>query len=413
VKKYFIASFLFTFLTALMVSWPPAVFADEIGVNKLTSGISGSIDSALNNYDNSCYASSLGVVYGGNIVYTKSYGSDHLTSVHEWASVSKPLTALLVMQMVEEGKISSIEDEIWDYTATYDGYETAMPSRCSSYPLRIRHLLTHQSGVSHLDSIFDGSGNLNLQFCPGQGESYSTNGFAMLGDILDTEKVSGGQSYATLVHNLGNEVGANLTAYSDWIAPGAYVTSNITDFSRFTIGVMNNTFVSSSTLYNAMLKDYGSGHGLGFEVESSGDDITAYHSGHNGTPISYMLIKPKMKRSVTFFCQLNSGDVDMYDMTREIDSILDSSVGSPCVNPVDCGASSTPTPTQTPKPTPTSMPSKKAGDVNGDGKVNMVDIGIIANAYGTNPTGDTRADLNGDGVVNVVDLGIVIDNYGV
>jgi mannan endo-1,4-beta-mannosidase len=69
------------------------------------------------------------------------------------------------------------------------------------------------------------------------------------------------------------------------------------------------------------------------------------------------------------------------------------------------GFSSLPTPTPTPVPT-------KAGDANGDGKVDIIDIGIIVDAYGTNPTGDTRADLNGDGVVNGIDIGIVIDNYG-
>jgi parallel beta-helix repeat protein len=53
----------------------------------------------------------------------------------------------------------------------------------------------------------------------------------------------------------------------------------------------------------------------------------------------------------------------------------------------------------------------KVGDVNGDGKVNMVDIGFIVNAYGT-PPGDTRADLNGDGTVNSIDIGIAVDNYG-
>lgn len=63
-------------------------------------------------------------------------------------------------------------------------------------------------------------------------------------------------------------------------------------------------------------------------------------------------------------------------------------------------------------PTPTPSPSCKLGDVNCDGVVNMVDIGIIVDAYGTTPPSDSRADLNRDGKVNVVDIGIVIDNYG-
>jgi hypothetical protein len=73
------------------------------------------------------------------------------------------------------------------------------------------------------------------------------------------------------------------------------------------------------------------------------------------------------------------------------------------------GSVATATPTPTPSPTPTPA---KAGDVSGDGQVNMVDIGIVVDAYRTNPISDTRADLNGDGTVNSIDIGIVVNNFG-
>lgn len=56
-------------------------------------------------------------------------------------------------------------------------------------------------------------------------------------------------------------------------------------------------------------------------------------------------------------------------------------------------------------------PSPIAGDVNADGHVNIVDIGIIIDNYRASPLLDPRADLSGDGVVNIVDIGIVVDNY--
>jgi uncharacterized protein (DUF2141 family) len=64
-------------------------------------------------------------------------------------------------------------------------------------------------------------------------------------------------------------------------------------------------------------------------------------------------------------------------------------------------------------PLPVLAQSCLTGDVDGDGKVNIVDIGIILDAYGTTPPSDTRADLNQDNKVNMIDLGIVIDNYGI
>lgn len=69
-------------------------------------------------------------------------------------------------------------------------------------------------------------------------------------------------------------------------------------------------------------------------------------------------------------------------------------------------------PTISASPSPSSSPTPKEGDVNSDGLVNIVDIGIIVDHYRTTPPGDIRADLNNDGTVNIVDIGIVINNYG-
>jgi hypothetical protein len=63
----------------------------------------------------------------------------------------------------------------------------------------------------------------------------------------------------------------------------------------------------------------------------------------------------------------------------------------------------------TPTPSPTSTPA--VGDVNGDGRVNIIDIGIIVDNYRTSPPANPAADVNGDGIVNIIDIGIVVDNY--
>lgn len=55
------------------------------------------------------------------------------------------------------------------------------------------------------------------------------------------------------------------------------------------------------------------------------------------------------------------------------------------------------------------------GDINGDGKVDMKDIGVAARAYGSVP-GDARwnpdADVNGDGRVDIRDIGLIARNFG-
>jgi hypothetical protein len=52
------------------------------------------------------------------------------------------------------------------------------------------------------------------------------------------------------------------------------------------------------------------------------------------------------------------------------------------------------------------------GDLNSDGVINLIDIGIIIDNYERSPILNPRADVSGDGVVNIVDIGVLIDNYG-
>jgi hypothetical protein len=55
------------------------------------------------------------------------------------------------------------------------------------------------------------------------------------------------------------------------------------------------------------------------------------------------------------------------------------------------------------------------GDVNGDGKVNIVDIYMVAKAFGSN-RGDQRyrldCDLNRDDVINITDIWSIAKNFG-
>jgi parallel beta-helix repeat protein len=63
-------------------------------------------------------------------------------------------------------------------------------------------------------------------------------------------------------------------------------------------------------------------------------------------------------------------------------------------------------------PSPTQPPTNKTGDVNRDGRVDIVDIGIIIDNYGRIPIQNRNADVNSDSVVNIIDIGLTIDFYG-
>jgi hypothetical protein len=84
---------------------------------------------------------------------------------------------------------------------------------------------------------------------------------------------------------------------------------------------------------------------------------------------------------------------------------FDNSCRNPsCINNASCVCSQA-----TPSPSPSPLPI--SGDVNSDGHVNIVDVGIIVDNYGSSPPSDTRADLNNDNIINIVDIGIVVDHY--
>ena len=50
------------------------------------------------------------------------------------------------------------------------------------------------------------------------------------------------------------------------------------------------------------------------------------------------------------------------------------------------------------------------GDLDGDGFVNGVDLGLLISEWGCK--GTCSGDLNGDGMVNAADLGLLISYWG-
>lgn len=111
-------------------------------------------------------------------------------TVHNVASISKVMTAVAVMQLVEQGTLS-LEGRLRVYLP-------ALPESVAGVTLR--HILTHTSGfrdtyalrsrsVEHLIEAIARAGPEALVFAPGERWSYSSAGFNLLQAVI--ERVSG------------------------------------------------------------------------------------------------------------------------------------------------------------------------------------------------------------------------------
>ncbi len=155
--------------------------------------------------------STLMAIKNGKMLKATSYGMANLehrvstkfSTVYEFASVSNPMTAMAVMQLVEQGKIaldSSITSYIYGVPITHTG-------------ILVRHLLSHTSGLGRvqfnssrvhvastvkstvkeqLDNLFKPP----LVFAPGEGFQPSDAGYFLLALIISN---TSGMTYENYV----------------------------------------------------------------------------------------------------------------------------------------------------------------------------------------------------------------------
>lgn len=138
----------------------------------------------------------------GQIIYQKGFGVKQLDTnepvtpqtVFGTASITKSVTALVIMKLVEEGKLS-IDDPVVTYLPNF-----RLASSKSIEKITIHHLLTHSTGLApierkeelpdfqaHIDYVADH--NHILLGEPGDYFSYCNDTFLLLGAII--ERVTG------------------------------------------------------------------------------------------------------------------------------------------------------------------------------------------------------------------------------
>lgn len=287
------------------------------------------------------------VIQDGKQVYEKSYGYQNAAikslntkhSVFPIGSLTKPFTALVILKLAEEKKLS-INDPISKYIPDYPrGKE-----------IQIKHLLTHTAGLyesfrnpKYLEALTTNYAfrpeekmaffkNEPLDFEPGSKFSYSNSGYDLLGIII--EKVTG-LSYSTALsryifkplkmHKSGfnfqelkdkNKVTGYSFASSTkqveikfWNPTLTYSSgalySTTGDLLKFYKGLSDFKIVSKET-FNQATTPFLGGYGYGWFIDKLYGDTVIDHGGNVAGATSYFLMMPKHQTCIILLNNITS-----------------------------------------------------------------------------------------------------------
>ncbi|MEP6948766.1 MAG: serine hydrolase domain-containing protein [Ginsengibacter sp.] len=199
------------------------------------------------------------VVKKGDIVYKKAFGTANLElkvpmltgMIFRIGSMGKQYTAIAILQLVEQGKIS-LQDSIQKYIKDF-------PSK--GYTITIENLLTHTSGIKNYQEISNPSAertdytpkqgvdyfkNEPLEFKPGSQFKYSNSNFYLLGYIIET--ITGKTYEEYLQQNVLDKAGLKNTYY---IHPERIIPDRASGYSSFDGKLEKATLENVTTMYAA------------------------------------------------------------------------------------------------------------------------------------------------------------------
>lgn len=309
------------------------------------------------------------VAENGKIIFKKGYGYANF----EWeipnqtdtkfrlGSVSKQFTALLVLKLVENGKLK-LDDAIQNYIPN-------LPTETGK--ITIHQLLTHSSGIANYTNdpsffkekmrnpykpkeFMDTFINLPLEFTPGEKFKYSNSGYFTLGYII--EKVSG-KTYEEYLHeiillplkmkNTGYDHNETLlknrasgydrkgktivnAKYIDMSIPYAAgsLYSTVEDLYLWEQALLSNKLLSqihTELLFANQIKAWGGFYGYGWAIREvqnlNGSNIKVNEHGGSIMGFNANITRIPADKNVIILLN-NTGNTVLYEMSEAILSIL-------------------------------------------------------------------------------------------
>jgi len=197
------------------------------------------------------------IAKNGQIVYRKAFGSANMElnapmqpdMVFRIGSITKQFTAVAILQLVEQGKIS-LQDSVQQYIKDF-------PSK--GYTITIENLLTHTSGLVDYTSMNDPDPYIErrdftpeflinyfkkepLQFKPGTKYSYSNSNYLLLGYII--QLVSGEGYHQYMADNVIKRADLTHTLYTE---EKTIVPNRVQGYDRYN-GFFENCYYQTLSL---------------------------------------------------------------------------------------------------------------------------------------------------------------------
>jgi CubicO group peptidase (beta-lactamase class C family) len=298
---------------------------------------------------------SVALVVNDELIWSKGYGLADVenevpaeaNTVYRIASISKPIAATAVMQLVEQDKVN-LDEPIQKYVKYF-------PEK--PLTITLRHVMTHTSGIRHykpgememkehfvdLDAAIQIFKDDPLLFTPGTLYNYSSYAYNLLAGVVETasgltfeaymkEKVWGpaGMTSTRLEHigeivphrarqyvKAGSSGRVRNAPYADlsikWAGGG--IISTVEDLARFHIALNTGKLLEKETLAEmytpyTLADGNKSSYGLGWQIATDDQGRTWIAHGGGATGGStYLLRYPEGKVAVAIFCNVqNAGD---------------------------------------------------------------------------------------------------------
>lgn len=308
-------------------------------------------------HERSQFTGELLVARQGEIIYEGAFGAADPRTGRLYttrtpsclASLSKPITAVAVMMLAEQGLL------------TYDApMSTFLPGFPTSFgAVTLRHLLTHTSGIPDYPTLnVDRPGVLNSDilaaltsvsrplFPPGQKYAYSNSGYVLLALIVESLSSQSLPSFLSsrIFQPLGMEATFVLTGpeqKGDGVARGyerdgtpndfhgmatgeSGVYSTVVDLLRFDQALYTDILVRQRTLAEAFVpaavREGRTSYGFGWNVVNDSDGMRVWHQGNTAGFRAFF--ERRLASRTTVIMLTNGGDTNRMAINDDIQRIL-------------------------------------------------------------------------------------------